>query len=191
MRRPFRRLMGALFNPNGTLFAEAQEAFDDAVDLYDSGQYNDAGERFAHLAEMAQNFNRPRRTVQLRMRACDAWLKAKQPANAVRHARTAIGMVAGAGRLKVAVNIARQVIEDLRADGYASEANAFTKEINDRLAVHGVSLAQSPAVEQSPQPAPQRGTLPSVCPQCSGRLPRSFGEDEIECDYCGSVIRAE
>jgi hypothetical protein len=191
MRRPFRRLVGALFNPDGALAAETREAFDDAVDLYDSGQYADAAERFAHLAEMAQNFNRPRRTVQLRMRACDAWLKAKQPANAVRHARTAIGMVAGAGRLKAAANIARQVIGDLRAAGYASEANTLTKEINDRLAAHGLSLTQSPAVEQSPESASPQLKFPAACPQCGGRLPRSFGEDEIECDYCGTVIRAE
>lgn len=190
MRRPFRRLAGALFNPNGTLFAEAQEAFDDAVELYDSGNYADAAERFAHLAEMAQNFNRPRRTVQLRMRACDAWLKAKQPANAVRHARTAIGIVTGSGRPKVALNMARQVIDDLHAAGYAAEAKAFAKEINDRLAGQGLSLAPGPTVEQS-QAAARRGALPGVCPQCGGRLPRSFGEEEIECDYCGSVIRAE
>ncbi len=192
-RRPFRPLrgLGALFNPNGALAPEAREAFEEANELFDGGEYAEAAERFTELAELAQNFNRPRRAIQLQLRAYDAWLKARQPANALKQAQAVLNIVFTTGKLRAGLNIARQVIDELRAAGFKAEADILTKETNERLAAHGLSLASSAAPAPDAAPAPRPGKLPTACPQCSGRLPRSFGEDEIECDYCGSIIRAE
>jgi hypothetical protein len=191
MGRPFRQLIGALFNSNGALVADAREIFNDAKELYDSGRYADAAERFAHLAALSQNFGRPRRTVQLRMHAYEAWLKAKQPSNALLHVRTAIAMVLGAGRPKVALQMARQIVEDLQMAGYKTEAATFAKEVNERLAAHGLSLATKAPAGAPAKTAPQPKQLPTTCPQCGGRLPRAYEENEVECDYCGSIVRAE
>ena len=191
MGRPFRQLTGALFNSSGALVADARQAFDDAKELYDSGRYADAAERFAHLAALAQNFGRPRRTVQLRMYAYEAWLKAKQPSNALLHVRTAIAMVLGSGRPQVALHMARQIVEDLRTASYKTEADTFAKEVNGRLAAHGLSLAAKAPAGAPAEAASQPKKLPATCPQCGGRLPRAYDENEVECDYCGSIIRAE
>lgn len=191
-RRPFRmrRAMRALFDPNGRLAQEAREVFDEANALYAQAEYEDAAERFTQLAEMAQQFSRPRRAIQLHLRAFDAWVKAKQPANALQQARTAVGFIFTASRPRVALNVVQEVVNELRANGYSAEADAFAREVNERLAGHGLALATTTASGPAEPPPPPK-KFPATCPRCGGRLPRSFGEDEIECDYCGTVVRGE
>ncbi len=187
--RRLRRSFGTLFNPNGALAGEARQAFDEASQLFDNGQYQEAAEGFAELATSATQFSRPRRVVQLHLRAYEAWLAAKQPANAVTEARSAINAAVSV-RPRKAARITQQVIEDLRAAGYTQEAEAFAKELNAGLMGQAFSVPVGPASPAATEktPAPK---LPSMCPQCGGRLPRAYGDDEVECDYCGSVIRAE
>ncbi len=190
-RRPFRmrRAIRALFDSSGRLAQEAREEFDEANDLYANAEYAQAAEGFAHLAEMAQQFSRPRRVVQLHLRAFEAWVKARQPAAAVQQARTAVEFITASGRPRVAFNVIREVLGELRAAGYHAEADALARDVNERLAGLGAPLASTPASAPAEPPPPKK--FPGACPQCGGRLPRSFGEDEIECDYCGTVIRGE
>jgi hypothetical protein len=180
--RPFRRLRGSLFNPNGSLAADARQAFDEANALYDGGDFAGAAGQFAHLAEQARNFNRPRRVVQLHLRAFEAWVKAKDGDQALAEARAALTVASVYPRR--AGRMAQAVIAELQANGFSAQASALAKEVNGLL---GPSQAGGAAVA----PAPARLKFPAACPQCGGRLPRSFGEDELECDYCGSVVRAE
>lgn len=188
--RRMRRSLGILFNTNGSLAGEAREAFDEANQLYTNGQYEDAAEGFAELANTAAQFSRPRRVVQLHLRAYEAWLAAKQPANAIAQARSAINMAAGI-RPRKAARIAQQVIEDLQAAGYTKEAEAFAKELSTGVAGQVVPVSTTTTSVTAPTEKTPAPKLPSTCPQCGGRLPRAYGDDEVECDYCGTVIRAE
>jgi hypothetical protein len=171
-----------LFNPNGALVAEAREAFDQATTLYDSGNFAEAAAEFSHLAQVAQSLGRPRRVIQLHLRAFDAWINAKNGDQALAEARAALDIANR--RPRKAARMAEALIADLQANGFTAQANALAG--NAGLPTPTVAEAQKEAA------APQKhGTFPSTCPQCGGRLPRSFGEDEIECDYCGTVIRAQ
>lgn len=187
-RRPLRRMLGGLFRPNGGLADEARQAFDEANTLFDNGDYAEAAEQYTHLAELAQNFNRPRRVVQLYLRAFDAWCKAKQGNQALAAAKAALKVASA--RPRAAARIVTEVIAELKANGFNSEASLLTNEVNSLLSGFGLSLANATPSDSTPA-APERGKLPSLCPQCGGRLPRAFGEDELECDYCGTIIRAE
>jgi len=177
-RRLFR---GSLFNPNGALAAEARQAFDEATGLYDSGQYAEAAAQFSHLAEVAQTFNRPRRVVQLHLRAFEAWINAKDGDQALTEARAALEIANR--RPRKAARLAQSLIAELQAQGFTAQANALAG--NAGLPTPTVAEAQKEVV------AEKHGTFPTTCPQCGGRLPRAYGEDEIECDYCGTVIRAQ
>jgi len=189
--RRMRRTLNTIFNSTGALGGEAREAFDEANQFYTNGQYQEAAEGFAELAATAAQFSRPRRVVQLHLRAYEAWLAAKQPANAVAQARSAISMAAGI-RPRKAARIAQQVLEDLQAAGYTKEADDLARELNAQLTGQSFSIPAASPVGTPPAPdKTPSARLPNACPQCGGRLPRAYGDDEVECDYCGSVIRAE
>jgi hypothetical protein len=181
--RQLRHLTGSLFNPNGGLAAEARQAFAEASQLYNEGSYPDAARQFAELAATAARFNRPRRLVQLHLRAYESWLAAKNPAEAIPHGRQAIA-TAALHRPRQASQMAQQIIADLRAAGYTAEANALATELTAHLG--------EPSTASQPIPPPNPPlTFPTICPQCGGRLPRAYGDDEIECDYCGTIIRGQ
>ena len=181
-------MLAGPFRPNGGLADEARQAFEEANTLFDTGDYAEAAKHYTHLAELAQNFNRPRRVGQLYLRAFEAWCRAKQGGQALAAARA--GLQVATTRPKVAARIATEVIAELKTNGFNSEAGLLTTEVNGLLSGFGLSLATAPPTDSTPA-APERGQLPNLCPQCGGRLPRSFGEDELECHYCGAIIRAE
>lgn len=185
-RRPARWLRGAPFNPNGGLAADARQAFDEANALYDGGDFAGAAGQFAELAGLARNFNRPRRVVQLHLRAFEAWVKAGEGDQALAEARAAL-TVAGAHPRR-AGRIAQALVAELQANGFNAQASALAGE---STGMPGPGEAGGAAVAPAGGPAPARLKYPAACPQCGGRLPRSFGEDELECDYCGTVVRAE
>jgi hypothetical protein len=182
-------MRGVLFRPNGGLADEARQTFDEANASFDSGEYAEAAEGYSHLAELAQDFNRPRRVVQLYLRTFESWCKAKQGGNALKAAKAALNVASA--RPRAAARIATEVIAELKANGFHAEASSLTNEVNNLLSGFGLSLANATPADSTPAAAPRQYKFPTTCPQCGGRLPRSFGEDELECDYCGSVIRAE
>ncbi len=176
-RRLFR---GGLFNPNGALGAEAREAFDEANALYQAGNYAEAAPQFAHLAEVAQTFNRPRRVVQLHLRAFDAWVLAKNGDQALTEARAALAIASGR-RPRQAARMVEALKAELQANGFTAQAAA--------LGGNATPVASAPQAAAAPAAPPPQYKFPTTCTQCGGRLPKSFGEDEIECDYCGTVVR--
>lgn len=185
--RPIRRLLGALFNPNGGLADDARQAFDEANGHYARGEYADAAQGYAHLAETARAFNRPRRVVQLHLRAFDAWLGAGQGDSALAEARAALSLAAA--RPRRAAKVAESVQAELQSRGFGAQAAALAREFPGLLPA---AAQPTPSAAPAPAPAPAPHLkFPSACPQCGGRLPRAFGEDELECDYCGTVVRGE
>ncbi|MBI3243333.1 MAG: hypothetical protein HYZ49_13670 [Chloroflexi bacterium] len=185
--RPFRRLVGSLLGPNRQLANDARAMLDEANRLFDAGEYAEAAHSLSQLAEMAQANNLPRRAIQLHIRAAEAHLKSNQAAGAVEHGRAALAMLIQAGGQRRALKLAPQIVGELRAAGFSAEATAFEKEINERLAGLGLTLASTPA---APQPRPRR-SLASHCSQCGAQLRWTDDADEVECEYCGTIARAE
>jgi len=187
-RRRFLRGMfgvGALFGAGGEIADEARKALDHANQLFDSGKYDDAGDALAELAELAETHQRPKRAAQLHHRAYQAYLKANDGDNALAQAREAIG-IAVAGKPRKAIQIAQQMIAEMQAAGFKEEADVITKEINGKLAALGLSLATAEAAP--PESKPDRKLI-SNCPKCGARL-RWMDDDEVECEYCGTISYA-
>lgn len=177
-----RRLFGGgLFSPNGALAADARQAFDQANAQYAAGQYAEAAAQYSHLAEVALTLGRPRRVIQLHLRAFDAWLAAKNGDEALHDARSALALANR--RPRKAARLAEALITDLRTRGFPNQANALA-------GVSGIPAAEMAQAQK--EVATQKPLVfPTVCPQCGGRLPKAYGEDEIECDYCGTVVRGQ
>jgi hypothetical protein len=162
---------------------------DEANRLFDAGRYAEAAELLSQLAGMAQTNDLPRRAIQLHIRAAEAYLKSGQAAGTVEHGRSALAMLAQAGGHRRALKLAPQIVGELRAAGFTAEATAFEKEVNERLAGLGLTLAPTPT-PAAPQPKPRRN-LASHCSQCGAQLRWTDDADDVECEYCGTVARAE
>lgn len=188
--RPFRQLVGSLLGPNRQLANNARAMLDEANRLFDAGEYAEAAGLLSQLAEMAQTNDLPRRAIQLHIRAAEAYLKSGQAAGAVEHGRAALAMLAQAGGHRRALKLAPQIVGELRAAGFAVEAAALEKEVNELLAGLGLTLASTPTPAAAPQPRPRRN-LASHCSQCGAQLRWTDDADEVECEYCGTVARAE
>ena len=74
----------------------------------------------------------------------------------------------------------------MQAAGFKEEADVITKEINGKLAALGLSLATAEAAP--PESKPDRKLI-SNCPKCGARL-RWMDDDEVECEYCGTISYA-
>ena len=98
-------------------------------------------------------------------------------------------MLTQAGMQRRALKLAPQIVGELRAGGFTVEAAAFEKEVNERLAGLGLSLAPSSNPPQSKPPRTRK--LASHCSQCGAQLRWTDDADEIECEYCGAIARAE
>ncbi|MBI3177497.1 MAG: hypothetical protein HYZ35_05865 [Chloroflexi bacterium] len=199
--RPFRRRgpLGAFLGgmgrgagmagANRQLADEARQMLDEANSLFDSGQFAEAADILAQLAEAAQTHNLPQRAGQLRLRAAQAHLQARNAAAAVEHSRAALAAFTQAGMPGRAVALAPRIVEQLRAAGFNAEAEAFAKETHTTLAAPGLGPAPSAApANAAPTRRPAQQTH---CPQCGAALHwLTRMDDEMDCEYCGAVVRA-
>lgn len=193
VRRAVRRATRALPGPENERRKQRRESARQGFTLSGQRKYAEAAEIFTRLAAESLQYNELF-LAQLDCRqACMLWLRAKQPANALEQARTILRIRSDRGLLGSleTVNDLRRLAGEFHLAGYDREAETFLKELNERLAALGLSLVEASAADPVPEAASSAGKLPAACPQCGGRLPRASGEDEIECYYCGSIVRAE
>lgn len=185
-RRPrgFRRLMRA----GGLLGARPRQMLRQANVLEASGQFMDAAQQFAQLADGAAQAGMPDRAGNLSLQATRCFIEAGDVANGISHARQGIQWLQTAGRDRRAEQALTQVITALRARKLNAEADALLKEFAGL-----VSQAQAEA-QAEPEPAPH-GHLPPKCPNCGGPMRVNDADwiDELtaECPYCGTPVRAE
>ena len=183
-RRPrgFRRLMRA----GGLLGARPRQILRQANVLEASGQFMDAAQRFAQLADGAAQAGMPDRAGNLSLQAARCFIEAGDTANGVSHARQGIQWLQTAGRDRRAEQALTQVISALRARKLNADADALLKEFS--------GLASQAEAKSEAEPAPH-GHLPPKCPNCGGpmRVDDADWIDELtaECPYCGTPVRAE
>lgn len=195
-KRPSRRppgtgMFGVARGPQRNLGDRARQLLDEANRLFDTGQFAPAADMLAQLADGAEAHGMPRRAAQLHLRAGQAYMKSRNAAAAVGHARHALAIFAGVGLAgRVAVVLPR-LIAELRAAGFQVEADSFEREANEKLAAHGLALA-CPQPAAAPPSTPRTLNQPTKCPQCGAQLRwLDRGDDEMECEYCGTIVRAE
>jgi hypothetical protein len=117
-------------------------------------------------------------------------MKSRNAVAAVGHARQALAIFVGVGMAgRVAVVLPR-LIAELRAAGFEAEADSFEREANEKLAAHGLALAR-PQPAAAPPSTPRALNQPTKCPQCGAQLRwLDRDDDEMECEYCGTIARA-
>jgi hypothetical protein len=193
VRRAVRRASRAMPGPENERTKQRREEVRQAWTFSGKRQYAEAGEIFARLAEESLQNNEPILAQLSSQQAFKMWLQAKQPARALEQARHILRIRNQSGHLGSVTSMESltRIAGELRLAGLASEADAFLNELNQMLKTQGLSLVSTSPQALAPAAEPRAGKLPAVCPQCGGRLPRDAGVDEIECYYCGSVVRAE
>jgi hypothetical protein len=160
-----------------------------------AGDYAGAAVLYEQLALSAR---RPRNAAHLLVEAGRAHLLAGQVGQAMPFFRRGLGLLAGRRRWRTVHRLGMRVIQDLRECGHSQQANEISSWLDGQPAPEldqgepGQPLASQPAASAAPMPRPR---LPTKCPSCGGTVDPSDIEwvDEItvECDYCGSLIRAE
>ena len=118
--------------------------------------------------------------------AFQMWVKARRVDKALQQAREVLRVLSNGDNLDPLTDDLSQMVGELYVTGYTAEAEAFSKEVNTQLAAHGLKPNPSPAEAGAAHPA----RIPVVCPNCGAGLPRADGTDEVQCEYCGSTIRA-
>ena len=115
--------------------------------------------------------------------AFQMWLQAKNIDNALAQARNALRVTSDCRCLvwsDSTVDDLCKMVGELYVAGYATAADAFAKEINERLIALGL-----PARLET-----KHAKFPITCPQCGGTLPFTYSDDNLTCPFCSSVIHA-
>lgn len=183
MFRPLRNQARGV-NP---LSASQIEVLAKANDLVKNGQSGQAAPLFAELAKEMESSQHPRMAANLHAQAAHACANNNDPQGSLLQARAALTLFIQnrmVMRLPVFYN---NITRKLSNKGMQQAADALQKEFGGQI---GKLPAQAPA--QASGARAQPGRLPSNCPKCGAPVHGSASVDEeLECDYCGTAIRAE
>jgi len=108
------------------------------------------------------------------------WIKAGDIDKALQQGRDMLRILDEAGWLDKSsstLDDLSQMVGELYVAGYTTQADTFSKEINERLAARGLSIQPIPTPV-----APNQGKLPTICPQCGGTLPNANGKEDVTCE---------
>jgi hypothetical protein len=172
--RPVRRLFGAGIP---SLLIRANQSMN-------AGNYTAAAGDLEQLARAAEGRRGPRAPI-FHVQAGRARMLAGQPAEALQQLERGLGLLASRGRLRRLGRLGPRLVAEMRARGYADEAQQLSAYLENL----------SPGIEAESQvSAPAKHPpLPTHCPGCGAPV----HPDEIEwlddatgeCAYCGSPLR--
>jgi hypothetical protein len=180
-----RRFRNPAFRPN-PLGPAAMQTLNQANRLVANGQPGQAAPLFAEVAGEMEATNRPRRAANLHALAAHAYADNRNEQAALQQARAALNLFLQyqmARRTPVFyANITRKFTEH----GMPNAAAELAKEFGQRV---------GPMPVQASPAAGQHGRLPTNCSKCGAPLLADdtnwVDASTVECDYCGSLIRAE
>jgi hypothetical protein len=188
-RRSGRMVRRGLF---ARLTGQAASQLIEANRLFAAGEYVRAALLFEQLALSAR---RPRNAAHLFVQAGRAHLLAGKVGQAMLFFRRGLNLLAERRRWRSAHHLGQSVIQELRERGHTQQADELTAWLNGQPAPEldegepDVPIARQPVAPVRPP------RLPTKCPSCGGAVdPRDVewvDDSTVECDYCGSLIRAE
>lgn len=169
----------------GLLGARPRQLLNRAHALEASGQYKEAAQLFAQLADGAAERGMMDRAGNLSLQAGRAYVQSGDTQNGMARVREGLRLLVQAGREPCAQMALQQAVTALRARDLKTEADSLLTEFPNLSA----------AVEASEAEAAPRGHLPPKCPNCGGPLRADeadwIDDETVECPYCGSPVRAK
>lgn len=180
MRRVFRRHI------RKTLAHEVPPILQEAIFVFDKGEYGRAAELFERIAQAADERGGSRAAFLL-LQAGRARLLAGQPKLAIPSLQRGLELFAERGQYDKLQQAGERLIAELNDHGLMSEAagmESFLRKLTPPM----------PAMEIPPARA-GRASLPTRCPSCGATLRRDEIDwlDEVTAEgaYCGSPVRDE
>jgi hypothetical protein len=152
-----------------------------------NGRNLEAAGILTQLAQKMENTNHPRRAANFHAQAAHLYADGSDPVQALAHAQAALRLFIQHQMANRAPRFYANITQKMRNRGMPAGAAQLEKEF-------GSSIGAIPATAQ-PAGQPNRGRLPSSCPQC-GAPARSDEVDWIdnasaECVFCGAVIQTQ
>ena len=158
---------------------------DQAYNLHLAGHSDQAAPMFAKLAAQLETENAPRRAASVHAQAAHVYADIQDEQNALAQARDALNLFL---QYKLTHHLATffpNITHKMNRFGLKNAAAAIEKEYAARVAA-----ATAPAAAPA-----HHGTLPTNCAKCGapirGDIAHWVDQQTVECEYCGSLIRAE
>lgn len=178
MRRLFRR------NIRKTLAHEVPPVLQEAIFMFDKGEYGRAGELFERIAQTTDARGGPRAPL-FHLQAGRARVLAGQTKLGIPSLKRGLELLAQRSQWQKLQQAAERVIAELNDRGLSNEAMEMESWIRN--------LSPSmPAMEAQSVPV-KRPSLPTHCPSCGAALRPDevewLDDATAECAYCGSPVR--
>jgi hypothetical protein len=181
----FRRFRNPDFQPNPLQPAQMQ-GLNQANSFVVNGQPEQAAPLFAVVAGKMEASAHPRRAANLHAQAAHAYADSSNEPEALVEARAALTLFIQNQMVQRTPVFYSNITRKFANKGMPNAAAALAKEFGPR--VGSVPAPVNPA-------AGQRGRLPTNCSKCGAPIHPDevtwVDASTIECDYCGSLIRAE
>jgi len=156
--------------------------------LLANGQPGQAAPIFGGLAAELEAANHPRRAANVHAQAAHAYADAGQGPNALAQSRAALNLFIQNQMVQRTPVFYANITRKLNNKGMKAAADALAAEYGGKIG----SVPAAAAVGAAPV---HHGKLPTNCAKCGAPI---HGDDlnwvddqTVECDYCGSLIRAE
>lgn len=160
-------------------------ALQNANRLMSEGSYAEAALAFHDLAKKAED-SFPERAPFLYIEAGHSAMLDNDGKKAVAHFRSGLTLLATQQRYHRVRRAGERIVQGLRDHGFDAEAKEIASMIESNLPASADILTEPPR---------KRAILPTHCPSCGAAVRPDevdwLDEITVECDYCGSPVRAE
>jgi hypothetical protein len=161
--------------------------------LAETGQWAEAAEAYAALAQRAAGLGMPVRAANLWLQASRAHLKVGNVEVSTAMGKDGLRLLVENHRLARASFALRRLCEDLRGSGFGAEAIQLDEEVQDWIErARAAASVEHPSTRVSDAVSKLR-ELPGKCSGCGAPLipyeVEWHGEATAECPYCGSAIK--
>ncbi len=181
----FRRMRRIAFQSN-PMNPIQLESLAKANQLVASGHPGQAAPLFATIAIEMETTAHPRRAANLHAQAAHAYADSQNEQAALDQARRALGLFIQSGMVNRIPVFYANITRKFDNKGMKSAADTLKGEFGSRIG----PIPQNPTPDLS-----HKGSLPTNCTKCGAPIHQNdanwVDDQTIECDYCGSLIRAE
>jgi hypothetical protein len=181
----FRRFRNPALPPRPLAPSQLQ-TLNQANHLVANGQPGKAAPLFAEVADVLEASAHPRRAANLHAQATHAYADSHNPQAALIQARAALNLFIHNQMVQRTPVFYTNITRKLTNLGMPKAAAALTNEFGFRVGSMPIPVSPAPG---------KRGQLPTNCSKCGAPIRADdatwVDASTVECNYCGSLIRAE